>query len=78
LTINKNESFAPNMRRFNSKKEGYRKQGTILLDDDEVISSSDDDDDDLSGMNKIKKLKKNLHLTENDEELYPQVRTLID
>jgi hypothetical protein len=84
FNINKDKSIAPNTRRFNSKKEGYKKQGTIMLDDD-IFDDDDDDDDDLSSdsgkdkkVKKIKKLKKNLPLTENDEELYPQVRTLIE
>jgi hypothetical protein len=83
LTINKDNSFVPNTRRFNSKKEGYKKQGTILMDYNVVISS-DDDDDDLNyfrkdkTVKKMKKLKRKLPLTLNDEELYPQVRKLID
>jgi hypothetical protein len=48
MSINKNESFLPNTKRFNSIKEGYNRQGTILLDDDNVVISSDDDDDDLN------------------------------
>jgi hypothetical protein len=54
-----------------------------LLDDDVVISS-DEDNDDLNNftkdktVEKIKKLKKNLPLTLNDEELYPEVRTIIE
>jgi hypothetical protein len=82
LSINKDESMVPNTKGFNSEKEGYEKQGTILLDDDSVVSS-DDDDDDLNDfrkdktVEKIKKLNMNLPLTANDEKLYPQVRTLI-
>jgi hypothetical protein len=91
FSLNKNKTIAPNTGRYNSKKDGYKKQGTILLDDVTDKSTDDDDDDDDDDDNddssdsgkdkkdkKIKNLRKNLLLTENDEEVYLQVKSLID
>jgi hypothetical protein len=42
FSLSKDKTIAPNTQRFNSKKDGYKKQGTKMLDD---VTDEDTDDD---------------------------------
>jgi hypothetical protein len=64
--INKNKSFRPNNFIIDDDNE----------DEDVVKSSSDDMDPQIES--NVKKLKKDLPLTANDKQYYPEVRSLIE
>jgi hypothetical protein len=73
FAINKDKSFVPNSRRYESKKG---KQKTVVHDDQKEVKSDSDDID--PRVDNIKKLKKNLPLTYNDKKFYPEVSSLIE
>jgi hypothetical protein len=79
--INKNETFLPDTLRYKSKNGEER---TLVYDDENEVVSYSSDDAELNDYRKrntaprIKKDKRKKPLTDNDEELYPHVKTLIE
>jgi hypothetical protein len=81
LAVNKGEPFDPNRWTYTSKN-GEQKT-VVKYDLNEVVSCSSEDSEliDYRKQNtgkRIKKDKRTLPLTLNDEELYPNVRSLIE
>jgi hypothetical protein len=81
LTVNKGESFDPSTWTYTSKNG---EQKTVVKDDKNELVSCSSEDSELNDYRKqytgkrTKKDKRKLPLTLNDEELYPNVRSLIE